>query len=270
MTVFAFSAHVGNEYNTLMVLAAATAFLLILDLGRRILQGRRIAPTGWVGAFVTLGAIMTFLGGVMTVTWPLQQVAPNCCQQDNIIFGEPVLGFGVTLLVGAYLLWRTARRRPVIRGGATSAATVTADPAATVTADPAATVTADPVEQESFASRLSAALQPLSWFVLALGLSLFAIAIAGVRFKLFAAPPTEPISGSVGNHPLVEAIFISTLYALMGIGAVLFPFFIRTLNRRLAKVIAVAWLIPGVTWLGFAALNYYTHVGSLVKHTGRF
>jgi uncharacterized membrane protein len=262
MTVLAFSAHVGNEYNTLMVLAAATAFLLILDLGRRILQGRRIAPTGWVGAFVTLGAIMTFLGGVMTVTWPLKQVAPNCCQQDNIIFGEPVLGYGVTLLAAAYLLWRTARLRPVIRGGATSAAPVTADPAATVTAHP--------VEQESFALRLSAALQPLSWFVLALGLSLIAIAVAGVRFKLFAAPPTEPISGSVGNHPLVEAIFISTLYALMGIGAVLLPFFLRTLNRTLAKLIVVVWLIPGVSWLGFAALNYYTHVGSLVKHTGRF
>ncbi len=56
----------------------------------------------------------------------------------------------------------------------------------------------------------------------------------------------------------------------MGIGAVLFPFFLRTLSRGLAKAIGVVWLIPGVVWLFFAAMNYYTHVGSLVKHSGRF
>jgi hypothetical protein len=45
---------------------------------------------------------------------------------------------------------------------------------------------------------------------------------------------------------------------------------LRTLSPRLAKVIGVAWLIPGAVWLVFAAMNYYTHVGSLVDHDGRF
>jgi hypothetical protein len=106
--------------------------------------------------------------------------------------------------------------------------------------------------------------------VFASGLALVALAFAGVRFKLYAAPPSEPISGVASGHPYVEAIFISILYALMGVGALLFPFFLRTLNRRLAKAIGVAWLIPGVVWMFFAAMNYYTHVGSLVKHSGRF
>ena len=236
--VLGFSAAVGNEYNTLMALAAAVSFLLILDLGWRLLNNKTVRATGWIAAFIALGAIMTFLGAVMTVTWPLKQVAPNCCQQDNIIFGEPILAYGVILLTASALFWRTTRF--------------------------------DRVDGDSYLAMLLETLQPLSVFVFAEGLTLIALAFAGVRFKLFAAPPSEPISGIASNHPYIEAIFISTLYALMGIGAVLFAVFVRTANRTIAKAIGVAWLIPGVVWLFFASMNYYTHVGSLVKHSGRF
>jgi uncharacterized membrane protein len=250
--VLGFSAMVGNEYNTLMALAAGVSFLLIVDLGWRLLRGKPIYPAGWVAGFTALGAIMAFLGAVMTVTWPLKQVAPNCCQQDNIVFGEPILAFGVMLLTASYLLWRTSRWWSLQEAGT------------------GGTSRDDGVAGEAFLGRLVVALQPLSWFVFASGLALVALAFAGVRFKLYAAPPSEPISGVASGHPYVEAIFISTLYALMGIGAVLFPFFLRTLSPRLAKVIGVAWLIPGAVWLVFAAMNYYTHVGSLVDHDGRF
>lgn len=236
--VLGFSAAVGNEYNTLMALAAAVSFLLILDLGWRLLNNKTVRATGWIAAFIALGAIMTFLGAVMTVTWPLKQVAANCCQQDNIIFGEPILAYGVILLTASALFWRTTRF--------------------------------DRVDGDSYLAMLLETLQPLSVFVFAEGLTLIALAFAGVRFKLFAAPPSEPISGIASNHPYIEAIFISTLYALMGIGAVLFAVFVRTANRTIAKAIGVAWLIPGVVWLFFASMNYYTHVGSLVKHSGRF
>lgn len=248
-----FSAAVGNEYNTLMALSAAVSFLLIVDLGWRLLNEKTIHATGWVAAFIALGAIMAFLGAVMTVTWPLKEVAPNCCQQDNIIFGEPILAYGVMLLTASALLWRTVKWWPA---GATSGEPVHARDAT--------------VGGEPFLASLADALRPLSLLVFASGLMLIALAFAGVRFKLFAAPPSEPISGVANNHPYVEAIFISTLYALMGVGAVLFPFFLRTMSRTLAKVIGVVWSIPGVIWLFFAAMNYYTHVGSLVKHSGRF
>ena len=82
LSVLALSAEVGKEYNTLMALAAAVSFLLIVDLGWRLLNGKPFHPTGWVAAFTGLGAIMAFLGAVMTVTWPLKQVAPNCCEQE--------------------------------------------------------------------------------------------------------------------------------------------------------------------------------------------
>jgi uncharacterized membrane protein len=240
-------------YNTLMALAAAVSLLLIVNLGWRLLNARPIVPTGWITAFTTLGAIMAFLGAAMTVTWPLPEVQPGvCCQQDNIIFGGPVLSFGAILLAGAFLFWKVSNWWSL---GKTKA-----------DFDAGEGLIAD----EFFLVRLSVVLQPLSWFVFALGLALLALAAAGVRFQLFAAPPNEPISGNFSNQPYLEATFISGLYALMGIGAILFPFFLMTMNRGLAKVIAVAWLIPGVVWLFFAAMNYYTHVGSLVNHTGKW
>jgi uncharacterized membrane protein len=252
LSVLALSAEVGKEYNTLMALAAAVSFLLIVDLGWRLLNGNPFHPTGWVAAFTGLGSIMAFLGAVMTVTWPLKQVAPNCCEQDNIIFGEPILVFGVLLITASYLLWRTSTWWSLehAQAGRTSRFEAIAD--------------------KEFLGRLAVALQPLSVLIFASGLALVALAVAGVRFKLYAAPPSEPISGVASGHHYIEAIFISSLYALMGIGALLFPFFVRTLNRGLAKAIGVAWFIPGVVWMFFAAMNYYTHVGSLVKHGGRF
>jgi uncharacterized membrane protein len=250
--VLGFSAAVGNEYNTLMALAAGVTFVLIVDLGRRLVIGKPINPTGWVTAFIALGAVMTFLGAVMTATWPLKEVAPNCCEQDNIVFGEPVLTFGVIALAASYLLWRTASSLIVKNRGETAGSQ------------------SDAVGGTELLGRLVVAFQPISWFVFAAGLALIALAFAGVRFKLYAAPPSEPISGVASGHPYVEAIFISLIYALMGVGAVLFPIFVRTLSRTVAKVIGVVWLIPGVVWMLFAAMNYYTHVGSLVNHSGRF
>ena len=31
------------------------------------------------------------------------------------------------------------------------------------------------------------------------------------------------------------------------------------------RVIAVCWLVAGVIWIGFGALNYFTHVGLIVN-----
>src|ERR1019366_2266723 len=71
-------------YNTLMALAAAVSFLLIVSLGWRLLHAKPIVPTAWIVAFTALGALLAFLGAAMTVTWPLGEIQPGaCCQQDN-------------------------------------------------------------------------------------------------------------------------------------------------------------------------------------------
>ena len=56
--------------------------------------------------------------------------------------------------------------------------------------------------------------RPVSYFAAVMGLALISIAIAGVYFQLFAAPPEEPISGRFADYPMLEASFISGLYAL--------------------------------------------------------
>ncbi|RAN78858.1 hypothetical protein B5P43_16570 [Bacillus sp. SRB_336] len=228
-------------YNTIMSLAAGAGLLAVVIFGRDLLRFRRnkdAAPStdGWSLAFGVLGVILSTTGLHMTLTWPL---AAGGFPFDNIIFGETSLGFGVLLLGAAFFLWR--------RGAALISAP-------------------DPV---AFAANTA---RPLSLFIGGLGLSLFAIAIAGVTYQLFAAPPQEPISGAFAAYPLIEATFMSGLFAVVGVGAVLFPFAVAKLRTAgasaagLVKTIGVAWFLTGLAFLLFGAMNYFTHIG-LIVHT---
>ena len=72
-------------------------------------------------------------------------------------------------------------------------------------------------------------LAPMSILIVGLGLSLGAIAIAGLVFQLFAAPPEEPISGAFSQWPWVEATFMSGLFGFVGLGALFFPLSLKGL-----------------------------------------
>ncbi|MER5702544.1 DUF981 family protein [Micromonospora sp. NPDC002296] len=228
-------------YNTIMSLAAGVGLLLVVALGRQVLQRQEIVAEGWAMAFVVLGAILAATGLHMTLTWPL---ASGGFAFDNIIFGEPALAFGVLLLAAGFVLWR---RAPLFAGRAGDI-------------EGREPVAAD--ERLRYTQRL---LAPISVFVFALGLACFAIAAAGWTYTLFAAPPEEPISGQFADYPLVEATFISGLYVLVGVGAVLFPFALRRLRRPLLLIAGWAWGLAGLAFLLFGALNYFTHIGLIVN-----
>lgn len=215
-------------YNTLMAVAAGCGLLLVVALGYRLVKGRPTVADGWALAFGVLGLILTTTGLHMTLTWPL---AGQGFPFDNIIFGEPSLAFGVMLLATAFYLWR--------RGDTLG--------------EP------DPL---GAAARVAG---PLSLFVFAMGLACFAIAAAGLRYQLFAAPPQEPITGVFAGTPAVEAAFISLLYVLVGVGAVLFPFVLRARRGPLLIITGGAWGLAGVVFLLFGALNYFTHIGLIVN-----
>jgi hypothetical protein len=221
-------------YNTLMAVATGVALLLIVSFATKLYRGEVMVYEGWAVAFGALGAILTFLGAHMTVTWPLPKLAPNCCTHDNIVFGEPALAFGVILLAAAALLWRYGGALPQ----------------------------RDPADVGAW---LVAVARPISWFGAAMGLALFAIAVAGVKYKLFAAPPQEPISGEFADHPLVEAIFISALWAVIGLGAVLLPFALRRPTPGLVNAVRLCWVAGGAVLLAFGVLNYFTHIGLLIN-----
>lgn len=217
-------------YNTIMAVAAGVGLILVVVLGRRLLRGEHAEHyEGWALAFGVIGVILVTTGLHMTLTWPL---AGQGFPFDNIIFGEPSLAFGLLLLAAAWYLWR--------RGGELAGAP----------------------DRITLVSRLAA---PLSLFVFAMGLACFGIAAAGWTYTLFAAPPQEPISGAFADYPLLEATFISGLYVLVGVGAVVFPFALRAKGGPTVKIVGVCWGLAGLAFMLFGALNYFTHIGLIVN-----
>lgn len=172
------------------------------------------------------------------LTWPL---AAGGFAFDNVIFGETSLAFGVLMLAAAWYLWK--------RGSDLKA-------------------DLDPL------GRAASTVRPLSIFIAGLGLALFAIALAGIVYQLFAAPAQEPISGAFADYPVIEATFMSLLFALVGLGAVLFPFAVRQVlgtpadspaRGAAVTVTGVVWTITGIVFVLFGAMNFYTHIGLIVN-----
>lgn len=223
-------------YNTIMSLAAGAGLLGIVILIKQMMsKPTEVSAEGWSLAFGVLGAILTTTGLHMTLTWPL---ASGGFAFDNIIFGETSLGFGVLLLAASLYLWRRGEE---------------------------ALTRPEPL------AALAKVAQPISVFIGGLGLALFAIAVAGVKYQLFAAPPEEPISGEFAEWPLVEAIFMSGLFALVGVGAVLFPFAVNNIRNAATKITlpiritGIVWAVTGVVFMLFGAMNFFTHIGLIVN-----
>jgi uncharacterized membrane protein len=216
-------------YNTVMSLAAGTGLLLVVALGYQLRGGGRVVTQGYALAFGILGLILALTGLHMSLTWPL---AAGGFPFDNVIFGEPSLIFGFLLLGAAFYLWKRGE------------------------------TLAEPGERVSVVAGVAG---PISVFVFGSGLAAFGIAAAGIKYTLFAAPPQEPISGMFAAHPQVEATFMSLLYILVGIGAVLFPFALRKNAKGVQVVVGVAWGLAGIAFFLFGALNYFTHIGLIVN-----
>lgn len=229
-------------YNTIMSVATGIALLLILQFGRKLQKEEIGQIDSWVVGFAIPGFILTLTGAHMSLTWPLSKIG---FPFDDIIFGEPVLAFGILLLAAAYLLHR--RNHVYVRDEKLDARN-------------------DKLIAKRLQEDLPGLLKPLSYFGAAMGLALIAIGIAGVTFQLFAAPKEEPISGLLADYPLVEASFISLLYAITGLGAVLFPLILKKNPAAgLVKTVKTLWLIAGIIFIAFGVMNYFTHIGLIIN-----
>lgn len=145
-----------------MAICAGVGLYLVAHLGRAMLdEPAEVSVAGYSVAFGILGFILTVTGLHMTLTWPLAPDFPF----DNIVFGEPALGFGVLLSAAAVFGWR--RGTLILEGP-------------------------EPLRH------LEKIARPTSVFVAALGLAMIGIAAAGLRYRLFAAPPKSrsPAGGS--------------------------------------------------------------------------
>ncbi|MEU8226335.1 DUF981 family protein [Kribbella sp. NPDC048915] len=221
-------------YTTLMGFASGMGILLVVQLGRRLLVSPRagiVSFDGWALSFAGLGAILTVLGGHMSVAWPLQ----NPERFKNFMFGEPVVVLGVLLLSAGFFLWRRGDALVAMLGpkGAVS---------------------------EEVRTYLATVLRPVVWIVFGLGLVLAACAAAALRYEVFAsAPPQEPLLGtlpkSLVNLPLCA------LYVLPAVGCLLAPLAVIGRSRGAMAVTGVTLSLTGLGWLAVAVLVYYTHVG---------
>ncbi|MUV37879.1 hypothetical protein JNUCC1_01685 [Lentibacillus sp. JNUCC-1] len=232
---------VTQVYNTIMAVATGVALLLIIRFGKHLRREKIGQLEGWAIGFAVPGFILTITGAHMSLTWPLAQIG---FPFDDIIFGEPSLAFGVLLLAAAVLLWRKSNQ--FISQGVNVKNSMDVS--------------------KLLKEELPALLKPMSYFAAAMGLGLIFIAIAGVTYQLFAAPPEEPISGAFADYPWVEAIFISGLYAITGLGALLFPLILKIKPKpSLIAIVKWCWLIAGVLFVVFGAMNYFTHIGLVVN-----
>jgi hypothetical protein len=229
-------------YNTIMAVAAGAALLQVVWFARDLRVATDVHLRGWALAFAVPGAILALTGAHMTLTWPFALYFPF----DNIIFGEPSLAFGVLLLAAAVYLWSRGDRL----GGAAGID--------------------DRAAHEHLVRDLARVARPMAIFVVGIGLSLIAIAAAGIAFQLFAAPPEEPISGAFAEWPWLEATFMSGLFALVGVGCLSAPFALRAVGQptmsAAQRITGVTWGLAGLAFLLFGALNFFTHIG-LIVHT---
>lgn len=230
-------------YNTIMALAAGTGLVMMAMFIRdfaRVRKGEDNSSTntnGYATGFLVVGLIQFVTGLHMTVTWPL---AEGGFAYDNIIFGETTLAFGTLLIIAGIFLWK---KGPELLSA-----------------------------QDPTASTMST-LKPVSIFVGGLGLALFAITLAGLVYQLYAAPPQEPVSGFFAPYPWFEAIFLSALFFIVGLGAFLFPIAVfRTAEGKIAttgeglwKTISWLWIVGGVIFGLFGAMNFYTHIGFIIN-----
>lgn len=231
-------------YNTIMSVAVGIALLLIVKFYKDLQEDKIGQLEGWAIGFGGLGFILTVTGLHMTLTWPLSKMG---FAFDDIIFGESSLGFGVILLAVTVLLWRKSNL--FLKQGI------------------------DSKDSKAVSSilkeELPTLLKPISYFGAAMGIGLIAMGIAGVTYQLFAAPPEEPISGAFADYPLVEAIFMSGLLAITGIGAILFAMIQKkNPNPNTVQTVKWLWTIAGIVFAAFGIMNYFTHIGLIVNTMG--
>ena len=213
-------------YNELIAITAGAGLLGFAAFLADLIRNKRVDSEGWAGFFGVTGLVLLALGLHTTVTWPYGGAG---FEYANIAFGQPAAGFGALLLLAAVYLWR---HRALFEG-----------------------------DVETANAAAIGSFKPAGIFVGALGLGMAVLAISFVRFQLGAAPPEEPISGRFGHLPILEALFLGGLWGTVAVGALLFAIALWTNRLHLLRWAVWAWVVGGVVFLLFGAMNFYTHIG---------
>lgn len=221
-------------YNTIMAVAVGAALCSLAVMGKDMVQKKEVEPIGWSLNLGVLGTILFLTGLHMTLTWPLATYFPF----DNIVFGEPSLAFGTILLAFSLYFWKKSNLL---------------------------------IEAENALVPIGKIGKQFKFFFYGFGLALIAIGVAGVTYELFAAPAEEPLTGYFADYPIVEAIFISALWAFTGVASLLMPSVFKYFSEgstTLTPTLKISYILLyglGAVFLIFGALNFFTHIGLIVN-----
>lgn len=231
------------QFNSaLMSITIGVGLLLIVRFMKHLKRSKIGQLEGWSIGFAIPGFILTITGANMSLKRPLYKLDFHIY---NIIFGELSLAFGVLLLAVAILLWRKANVFAKNNIDYIDSMTIS----------------------RILMKEAPILLKPLSYFTFALGLALISIAIASIRLQLFSTLNGELISSFFTEYPLVEGLFISGLYALTGIGAILLPFTLKQYAKpSFFKIMITCWQIAGIAFILLGMINYFT-LSDLIVHS---
>ncbi|MFF5085348.1 DUF981 family protein [Actinoplanes sp. NPDC000266] len=219
-------------YNALIGVCAGLALLLVpryWALVRGIRMPLQLTRSANPSAWaVTFGA----LGAVLTAlafTATITHPLAAAKPYLDTLFAEPSLLLGVLLLAAT---WRLRRQRGVLGQ-----------------------------------PQIAALAGPTGWIIFALGVVLVWCCLAILRFDVIsAAPPTEPLTGLLHHHPVIEnTFFVAVLYGPAALGCLLVPAALNLRRRITWAILYWSWTIAGIGFTLFSALNYYTHTGMLIN-----
>lgn len=228
----------------IMSITIGVGLLLIVRFMKHLKRSKIGQLEGWSIGFAIPGFILTITGAQMSLKWPLYKID---FLYNIIIFGELSLAFGVLLLAVSILLWRKANVFAKNNVDYIDSMTIS----------------------RILMKEAPILLKPLSYFTFAMGLALFSITIASIRLQLFSTFNDDLITSSFTKYPLVEGLFISVLYGITGIGAILLPFTLKQYAKpSIFNIMITCWKIAGIAFILFGMLNYFTHIGLIVHSMG--
>jgi uncharacterized membrane protein len=221
-------------YNTLLGVCAGLALIYLPRFWAAVvrermplqwLSTRTSDAFGWAFTFGVLGFVLTVLGGMMTLTWPL-----TAKPYINTPFGEPSFLLGVLLLAASWLLTRAEFRS---------------------------------LDEQKLRDALTPVSRIVFWLGIVLVFCTLAIIRFNVVGGAPTSEPITGLLNA--QPWVENLFFALLLYGLAAVGALLFPAVVRGESRLAWQVLYWSWTVSGLGFAAFSALNFYTHTGMLVN-----
>lgn len=221
-------------YNSLMSVMTGAGFLSIWSLFSKLNKNEKINPKGIAINFAVIGVILFITGVHTTLTWPLSPTYPF----DNSAFGEPSFVFGALLLGMAFYFWKEK--------------------------DSFSTLSS-----EVILSNIMSDFNSFKYVLIGIGLAVIMIGVAGIQYKIFIAPPEEPLAGWLEETiPYITTYLIGLTWILTGFTAIGFSIYSKTIitnTKRSLKWLYYLILILGINFLLTGVITYYSHVGMQIN-----